>query len=248
MKSFRDQVRILISLQDVDRQIAEMRRAKEEIPRELDSHRAEIQEFAALLEEAREKQSKLEQGQRAIEHEIQLEKEQIKRFEERVAQIKTNKEYQALLKEISIAKKMKEDSEDEFLKSLMVIDENKKVIAERESALRQKETDFKDREQALLARLAEVEAKINGVVESRNQMAADVDRSLLQRYDLILQKREGVALAHARDEICQACHRNIPPQVYNELLKDESLLTCPNCQRILYHDPESEPQESALNA
>ncbi|MBI2891006.1 MAG: hypothetical protein HYY13_09515 [Nitrospirae bacterium] len=244
MISIRAQLRILVDLQDIDARIQQMRDAKEQIPRELDSIRAEQAAHEQRVAETQQRQAKIETDQRSIEHEIQLEKEQIKRYEERVTQIKTNKEYQALLKEISVAKKMKEDSEEELLKTMILMDENRRVLSQSESEKRALDAQFAEKEKALLARLKEVEETIQGVVTERDRTAVGVSADLLRRYDLIRQRRGGVALARAKTEICMACHRNIPPQIFNELLKDEVIHTCPSCNRILYFEPGDEVAEA----
>ncbi|MBI2060209.1 MAG: hypothetical protein HYT87_10605 [Nitrospirae bacterium] len=250
MKNIRAQIEILLQLQEVDVRIQQMRDAKERIPRELDINRSELELCSQTTEDARQALAKHEAEQKAIEHEIQLEKEQIQRYEERVSQIKTNKEYQAMLKEISVAKKMKEESEDELLKTMMLLDESRRLVTQRQGESAGKEKEFKEKEAELLRKLAEVDKDINGVVDGRNRLAAQVDRSLLQKYDMIRQKREGIAVSKAANELCLACHRNIPPQLYNEILKDDTLIACPNCQRILYYEGPSEaaPSKAASQA
>ncbi len=102
-----------------------------------------------------------------------------------------------------------------------------------------------------LAELAEAEKEIAAQVEDlkisiakqrleRDLMAGNLNHALLQRYDMIFSRRNGLAVAEARAGTCQGCRMRLPPQLYNQIQRHDSIHFCPNCQRILYHENEGE--------
>jgi predicted nucleic acid-binding Zn-ribbon protein len=68
---------------------------------------------------------------------------------------------------------------------------------------------------------------------------------LITRYELIFARRGGTAVVEATGGICHGCYMNIPPQLWNEIIKSEKVNLCPSCQRILYHKPAMEEVKPA---
>jgi len=67
-----------------------------------------------------------------------------------------------------------------------------------------------------------------------------VDGDLRRRYEMIFSRRGGVAVVAVRGGTCQGCHMNVPPQLFNLIQRNEQLILCPNCQRMLFWQPEGE--------
>ena len=61
-----------------------------------------------------------------------------------------------------------------------------------------------------------------------------------RRYEMIFSRRGGVAVVAVRGGTCQGCHMHVPPQLYNLIQRNEQLILCPNCQRMLFWQPEGE--------
>jgi len=61
-----------------------------------------------------------------------------------------------------------------------------------------------------------------------------VTRDLISRYELIFSRRGGTAVVEVNAGICQGCFMNIPPQLWNEIIRNEKLHLCPSCQRIVF--------------
>jgi len=75
---------------------------------------------------------------------------------------------------------------------------------------------------------------LDDLVKEREQLCAKVDRELLSRYNMLRERRGGLAVSPVISGVCQTCHMGIPPQKFNELIRGDSLMSCPNCQRIIY--------------
>ena len=108
------------------------------------------------------------------------------------------------------------------------------------------ETGVTGREAEEALRKADSELKV--FEDQKQEIVKDIDARTLSKYDFIRKNRNGVAIAGVTKGLCTACHMNLPPQFFNELMKTDQLLTCPNCHRIIYwmdHEKLSPPQEDA---
>jgi predicted nucleic acid-binding Zn-ribbon protein len=158
--------------------------------------------------------------------------------------VKTNKEYQSSLKEIDDIKSASSKLEDEMLAVLEDIEEAEKVLKDRE----QHYTDFADeakQEKASIEKDADHRKKKLLALESAYaDVIGGLDGSLLVLYNRVKAKQaDRVAIAAVLDAVCQGCHMNIPPQVYNELQRCDKLRYCPSCDRIIYWQEQDERSE-----
>jgi hypothetical protein len=73
-------------------------------------------------------------------------------------------------------------------------------------------------------------------MERREALTKQIEARLFKLYDTLREKRRGVGVFNVKNETCQGCFLNIPPQMYIEVQKNSALIQCPNCNRILYWD------------
>ncbi|NMB73686.1 MAG: hypothetical protein GYA21_01000 [Myxococcales bacterium] len=226
----------LLALQTVDLKYRELDKDRRHIP-------ARIREIDATLAQARKELADLknqydeaELSRQMSESDLKAEKEKIRKWEARLNEIRTNRDYQALSREIEGARKANLGIEDEILRKMQEIEDLKKVIEH-------KQEDFSRAEKELLAERAELEAKlanINSRVQeqeaARKIAMQGIDGSWLAQYEAIRGRRDGIAMAAVLDEHCLGCHMGIPPQLYNIVLRGQEIRTCPNCARILYYE------------
>ena len=67
-------------------------------------------------------------------------------------------------------------------------------------------------------------------------VASMLDPSLVRRFEMIFERRDGLAVVAARNYSCTGCHMNIAPQLFNLLQREDRIHTCPNCNRVVYYD------------
>jgi len=163
-----------------------------------------------------------------------LEEENIARSEGRLPQIKTQKEYVAVLKEVDTAKKLAKelqsgiDAKDETLVSLN---------ADKE----EKDSDLAKRTEEVTARCAEIDEtlasineKLSEIKGQRDVLMKDLPTALRKRYELLMSRRGGVAVVEARSGACLGCHMHLPPQMFNSLFVVKEIQACPHCNRLLF--------------
>lgn len=176
----------------------------------------------------------IDEEKRTVEANLALETDNIQRSEARLSEIKTQKEYQAVLKEISSAKKVKGELEEEVLQKAVRLDELKLEISGMESDLGALEGNVVSQKSDVQGKLKQMEGLISVELAQREAAEKGLPASLLNRYNALRQKRQGVAVVEARDGGCLGCNMNIPPQLYNNLHKGDEIIFCPHCQRVLY--------------
>lgn len=241
----REQIEILASLQEIDREIrekhgvrdlvlAEMQRREKEI----EAKKAEIGLLSADLAEwdksRREKEKVLQDdAQKAMEKRM------------RMNRIKNIKELQALQREIDQIKQNNSQLEEELIKILEELETRTSSLKERVEELKKFEDAWGEKRKELEAQLSDIEHAVAEAASARKTVAAQLEGNLIERYELIFSRRGGMAVVTVSDGICQGCYMNIPPQLWNEIMKSERLILCPSCHRILYYKP-ALPQDKHL--
>jgi predicted nucleic acid-binding Zn-ribbon protein len=228
------QLQLLWKLQTLERQIEEAQKEKESYPLMLEGFEGLLKAQEEKKEEEKRRIEELEKERVKLEGELEMESERTKRSQLKLLEIKTNKEYQALLKEIEMGKEHTGQREEEIIRMLDEIDQLKTDYASTvESAHRERkkieEEQAKTREQMVI-----VEQNITQWLHNREEIVRELDPELWKRYTTLKERRNGIAVVLVRNEGCQGCYVNIPPQLFNEVQKNKEIIVCPNCQRILY--------------
>jgi hypothetical protein len=224
----------LAVLQTLDIKIRGMQREKDEIPTRLAALEGEFKKEEEKVLGQKAELDRLLKDRRHKEKELEEEVERAKKTEARAFEIKTNKEYQAVLKEIEGAKKLNRQREEEILGILERFEELQKVARQGEKELEAKRKDYQRQLSELQQRAAQFEQKMAAEVKERDERQKGIPPDLLSKYRMLLEKRQGIAVAPVSNGVCQACNMNLRPQLYIELQKQQTLILCPNCSRILF--------------
>jgi len=227
-------VRILAQLQEIDLKIDSSRGEAQALQNEIHSLEAMAAEKQQDIAEQKSELSVIEEEKRVLEENLATESDSISRSEIRLREIKTQKEYQAVSKEIATAKKVKTDLEEQILQKITRTDELNVIIAEKEGKLQEFEGNASARKSELQDRIEQLEKAIADDSSARNVTAKDIAASMMKRYETLRQKRQGLAIAEAKAGSCMGCNMNLPPQVFNSLFKEENFVCCPHCQRMLF--------------
>jgi len=224
----------LAVLQTLDIKIRGMQREKDEIPTRLAALEGDFKKEEEKVLGQKAELDRLLKDRRHKEKELEEEVERVKKAEARVFEIKTNKEYQAVLKEIEGAKKLNRQREEEILGILERFEELQKVARQGEKELEAKRKEYQQQLSELQERAAQFEQKMAAEVKKWDERQRGIPSDLLSKYRMLLEKRQGIAVAPVSNGVCQACHMNLRPQLYIELQKQQTLILCPNCSRILF--------------
>ncbi|MFP3868904.1 MAG: zinc ribbon domain-containing protein [Desulfobacteraceae bacterium] len=229
-----EELRQLIALQHLDKEIRALSQAKEEIPAGLNELAARLQETQAAKQMEEQKLEDLQTQHRRLDAEMAEMDDDITRSRERLMEIKDNIEYKAMLKEIAFREDRKDQKETEILELLEEIEVYQQKLAQRQEELGALQSRYEELQAEVRTELAAINRQIQELMEQRPQILQQISPELLKKYEFIRERRNGTAIAEVRQGVCMACHMNLPPQHFIELQKEQEILTCPHCQRIIY--------------
>ena len=227
-------VRDLIELQRIDWRIASLSGFMDELPSLRGALAAERAEAEAEVSAEREKLDLARENLRKKERELADGEEKLKQIQARLNQVKTNKEYDAALAEIAKQKGVNSDIESEILMLYDEVEESEGKKAELEGTWQARDRVFKEKEKALEDKAAQKSAELLEKQAEREKLVAEIDKKSLELYEKIT-RASGTAVANARSEVCLGCNTKIPAQLYNLVLKGETICQCAQCHRILVH-------------
>jgi hypothetical protein len=151
-------------------------------------------------------------------------------------EVKTNKEYTAMLHEIETVEREIRSREDEVLSEMEKAETFAVEIKREEEAFKGAEERHRTGAKSLDEQSKALEQNAGRLRSERAAVAATLDEDLLALFDRVAKLR-GAGVAEARDEMCQQCHVKLRPQMYVDLRKNETVQQCPSCSRILYYEP-----------
>jgi len=230
----RDKLTALEELQKVDLRIRELAQRAEEHPARLKQIEAERNQARAAVDVQRGRLADNERARRQNEQLLGLEKEKVRKWESRLNELKTPREYAALARELDIAKKTNQGAEEEIRKLAGEYEELKKASATLESALAEKEAVVQSEGKQIQEVLAGLQGQMQEPESERTSFAQRVDKSLMSKYERIRKQRGGLAVVPVVGSTCKGCQRNLPPQMANNLRTGNEIMTCPNCHRFIY--------------
>jgi predicted nucleic acid-binding Zn-ribbon protein len=235
-KTLKEQLDLLWELQQIDLALKTIQDGRDRYPKELkrldEKHKIEKDR----VQKEREKIDLLEKERRKKEGLLSTEQEKIKRSEGRMLEIKTNKEYQAFLHEIEMIKDSNSREEEEILRLMDEIDEVKKGLSKKEKEVAVLLEKIEGEKKAIQEKMIHDDASWNKQKERRETLAKQLESRLYRLYNTLKEKRQEVSVVRVSHETCQGCFLNIPPQMFNEVQKNNTLIQCPHCNRILYWD------------
>ncbi|HSF58177.1 MAG TPA: C4-type zinc ribbon domain-containing protein, partial [Candidatus Binatia bacterium] len=228
-----------------DREIKEKNGTKQELLGELQIKEKEIQakkqEIALLAAAYAEKEKERQQKDRVLQEEGK--KAMDKRM--RMNRIKNTKELQALQREIEQIRQGNSELEEELIKVFEEIDRLKADLKAKEEEATLMQEEWQQRQQEMQTKIAGIDQLVSEASMLRKTIASQIAGDLMSRYELIFARRGGYAVVEVSGGICQGCYMNIPPQLWNEIIKSEKVNLCPSCQRILYCKPSAEQAKEA---
>lgn len=233
-----EKMSLLRDLQEIDQEISSIEEVCSGYQQELTVFKQQADEVQEMLDQLADEIGRLRQDEAQIQLELDKQRDSVAKAEARLPGIQTQKEYVAVLKEIDMAKKGNKEL-DEQLKAKQdeiatLVEEQK----EKEANLAAINENAEARGTELNQLISASDEKLKQRKGTREAVVSDVPKSLLRKYQGLFKRRNGLALAIARNGACLGCNMQLPPQLFNRLLLGEELQTCPHCNRILYVEAE----------
>jgi len=234
------QLQQLVDLQKMDDEISECRKILNDIPRQLDSARAELEEKKIILKVVMDEIETLQKERKNLEQEVQSENDHMAKAKIKLPAVKTNKEYTAILTEVDAIKEKVSKIEDKELEVMEVLEIKSKEVPGVEKKCKEEDEHFNAYRQKKETEEKRVKQELEGLEAKRKNLSDLVDIVILKRYQKIFDFRGGRAVAGLRGNICQGCFQQVLPQMVIEVKLGKKIHQCDGCIRFLFWEEVAE--------
>lgn len=228
------QLQQLVDLQKIDDEISGHKKTLADIPRQLDSARAELEEKKNTLKVVMDEIEALQKERKDLEHEVQSENDHMAKAKTKLPAVKTNKEYAAVLSEVDAVKKKVEKIEDKELEVMEALEVKTREVPEVEKKCKEEDAHFNGYRRKKESEEKIIRQELEGLEAKKKNLSGQVDAVILKRYHKILSLREGRAVAGLRENICQGCFQQVLPQTVIEVKMGGKIHQCEGCMRFLF--------------
>jgi uncharacterized protein len=227
----------LIHLQELDLAAERYRRRETDIPGLQSALDARLAARTAAVDAVKARIAESQVGRREVERDLAAVQSRLSKFKNQLMEVKTNKEYQAMQKEMSVAEQEISDFETRMLERMEEADVLAIELKTAQATLAAEQAEITRERQALEHERGSLADDLKKVSDDRARTAALVSAQALALFERVAQGRRGLAMAEARDGLCTVCHVRLRPQVFNEARRNAGIVQCDSCTRILYFVP-----------
>jgi predicted nucleic acid-binding Zn-ribbon protein len=229
----KEQLKLLVELQEIDSYILS-------IDEKIESYQARLDQFKIPLNQAQEafqkfkaKSESLDKKKKAKELELDEIEDKINKLKGRSSEIKTNKEYEAHLKEIVSFEKSKYRTEDEILAIMEDYEIFSGEVKKEEVKVRETEAEFKKQEKVMDEEKNQLQSELEKLKARRKDFSSRLDKEIYDQYSQLLQRMGGLAVVQTVNETCLGCNTNIPPQLFNDIKAIEDFYSSKSPPRLM---------------
>jgi predicted nucleic acid-binding Zn-ribbon protein len=221
--------RVDSELKLVESGLAAVPRLRQQIDDRLARDRAHLEAAKAALEGS---QKARKQNEASVQD---LETKRSK-YKGQLMEVKTNREYTAVLHEIEGVERDIKAREDVILGEMEKAEALALDVKREEADFKAVEADAKKEKADIDARAATLAAETQRLAKERDEVAASVPEELLALYRRVAKQR-GTGVAEARDGMCQSCHVRMRIQIWVEVRKNDQIFQCESCSRVVFYEP-----------
>ena len=246
MSLYIKQIAQLVALQKMDDAVYSTQQKLDQAPREVQ----DLEQRFAVLEEQRtkilDKLEHLHEQERRLAVEIDDDATRIKKSKSKLMQVGNTREYHAVLREMDSMEKNNRSREEEkltLLEALQIENENLEEASVQHEKL---QPELDEKRGNLQARIETAQSTLEILQKQRTGAGAEIPAPVFSRYEFIRHRLEHPVIVPVNQGVCSGCHIAIPPQTFIELQRGQQILSCPNCQRLIYWDEHfTAPNENA---
>ena len=230
-----EQITSLVKLQKIEIETSSIKKQLSTFDQRIEVLDKKLLGFNRTIEEQKSLINELNEKYRTYESDLQMHLDRIKKSEAKLSSVKTNKEYQSSLKEIDDLENINSKIEDDMIEFLDRIEEAENVLKAKTTEFSELETQMKTEKEIIQKEAEEGRHRLGNLDAEWETVSGDIEAEVLATYNQIKENQAyKIGIVAVKDAVCQGCHMNIPPQMYNELQRGDSLKRCPLCERIIY--------------
>ena len=238
----------LIELQEIESRAAVASKAIAEAPGRIAALDALLQSATAALAAAKQALADNQTSRRSIDKDLAAAQQRLEKYKEQVMAVKTNEQLHAMQHQMKAVEDEIGQHEEKVLINMMGADEINATIKKAEAALKAAQTKVAAERGAIESEAKDHQATVAECAAARDKVVASMDnKGAVETFQRIAKVR-GTAVARAEGERCTICQVRLRPAVFAEVRKNESLLQCDSCNRILYFIPPAAPKAAEAPA
>jgi uncharacterized protein len=234
------QIEVLANLQLVDQSLRTKSLAVAEGEGRVAALEEAVRGQTAAANAAREEVAGLTARQRDLESRLTAAETKMKDRRMRITRIRNDKELGLAKREVELLKEETSTLETE----LVAVMEQAEAAAAKLQGLETELARLTGERDAEANELREKIERLSGEMEreraTRTELIETVDGDLRRKYEMIFSRRGGLAVVEVRGGICLGCRMRVPPQLFNEIQRNEHVILCPSCQRMLFWRADAE--------
>ncbi len=230
----KEQILLIISLQECDSQLVRLSGKKIKLPEKIKKMDADFQAYRETVEVNKRRYDELKAQRAESEGKIKKLHDGMVKTKERLLEVKNNKEYQAMLKENETAEKTRGEIETQIIALMDEMDKLSVLVKKDEETLMQAQIQHDEEKKIIEDDLSAIDADTTSLTEKREGLQKNISADLLAQYERVKKRNNGVGVISVWKAVCNGCQMKIPPQLYNELQRSDDMFSCPNCNRIIY--------------
>jgi predicted nucleic acid-binding Zn-ribbon protein len=229
----RDQFVFLIELQRLDDRLRALQAAQQYLPQRLQPYETARTEAQQSLARLQEHIAHTERQRRAFERELESAQVQLTKTQSKLHEIKTNKEYSAVLAEIAGGKQRITVLEDRILELMELLEQHRQAAQMQEQGVHEAGQALTEHHKHLQQDQEALAAQIMAEEEQRQRLVGNLDAPLYATYQRLAAQRGGHAVAQVQAGSCGGCHLKVQPQLVSDIRRQDKLVMCPHCRRML---------------
>ncbi len=232
----------LIELSEIDKSIDGFEPRVENIKKALNVALENKSEIENIIEKYDEeiKESKLKKSKNEL-HLAEL-SEKLKELAKKSAIVKTAREVKALQLEEEIAKEQIDFANEEIERLDKFIESQSVIIKEDKEKLEMASKEVEEINESISQELSDIEKEKEEVYASKQNLISKIDKKILTFYERIKRWAGNTTVVPVKKQACYGCFMKINDKVYSAVIKQDEIVTCPHCGRIIYKEKEQEAQ------
>jgi len=234
MQITKEEIETLVELQRIENRVWEVRSDLTSMDEKVEALDERLKNARKKVSEKTESLAEIRKVYESYDSDLKANQSVIEKNREKMRLVKSNKEYQALLKGIDELKEANGRIEDRVLEYLEQIEAAEKELEGETSELTRLETEVSEQKEHISQEYESGKRKITKLDSEKQGVTTSLSPRLLSKFDQVKEQRNGLGVVPVTGGVCNGCNITIPPQLYNELHRNEELKSCPNCQRIIY--------------
>ena len=224
----------LIRLQSLRNAADDARRCLAKIPAQLDAFDANLAEHRKALDDARQRFEDNQTARRNLEKQVAAVQSRLDNKKDQLMNVKTNEDYLVIQKEITAAQDNVQSSEERILQSMLDGDALDGAVKNSEHSLVAAEAGIESDRCEIEKERVKFEAAAKKASDAAEVLTREIEGVALALFEQIAEKRNGVAVVEAKNNLCSSCHVRLRPQVFNDIRRNNKLIQCESCGRILH--------------